>query len=113
MLKGTYTFLDKDKGPISPRMKGARKFSCSLVVIILISSLIFGFLGGVIAIYSLTGGKSLKETKLGQLIEKKEVVKVEEESATIEAVKKVSPAVVSITATQKAKNQTRNQNYYH
>ena len=97
MAVGRLSFEDKGISGQPRKFKKPSKVSCATVIIILVSSLIFGFLGGVVSIYALSGRAGLEESKLGLDIGKK-TYKVTEESAAIDAVKKVSPSVVSITA---------------
>lgn len=91
-LKNTLN-LDSEKSQF-PRQK--KKPGIFLVIL---SSLVFGFLGGVIAIYSLGQSPSVEDSKLGETISQNKIVKVTEESGIIDAVKKVEPSVVSIIAT--------------
>lgn len=66
----------------------------SLIIVLLFASLISGMIGGSIASYF---GKDLKEviTEVGT-----QKITLEEESAVIDVVEKVSPSVVSITSEQ-------------
>lgn len=91
------TFEDKGFSGRPQKIKKPFKISCGLIIILLVSSLIFGFLGGVISVYSLLDTAGLKESKLGLDVGKK-IYQVTEESGVINAAKKVSPSVVSITA---------------
>lgn len=96
MVAGRLSFEDKGISGRPRKFKKPSKVSCTTVIIILVSSLVFGFLGGVVSIYALSGRAGLEESKLLDIGSK--IYKVTEESATIDAVKKVSPSVVSITA---------------
>lgn len=97
MIKTKMSFTDKGFSGLPQKFKKPSKFHCGTILILLISSLIFGFLGGVISLYSLVDISSLKDNKLGLDLGKK-TYQVSEESGVIDAVKKVSPSVVSIIA---------------
>ena len=97
MPETKFTFKDRGFSSLPQKLKKPSKMSCGLVIFLLISSLIFGFLGGTAAIYSLSKNGSLSNTKLGLDLGTKNY-KVTEESAITTAVEKVTPSVVSITA---------------
>lgn len=95
-IKGTLRF-ENDKSIMRPKKRPN-------LLVIIISSLIFGFLGGIIAIYSLGQTPNIKESKLGQTVTQEKNVKVTEESGTIDSVKKVEPSVISIVATSEVQD---------
>ncbi|HLC39063.1 MAG TPA: trypsin-like peptidase domain-containing protein [Patescibacteria group bacterium] len=95
MAPRKFLFEDKAFGSKPQRYKKGSKFSCGMLAFIIISSLIFGFLGGAGAIYALSGNKNFSNSSLGLDLAKK-TYKVTEESVIISASKKVSPSVVSI-----------------
>lgn len=78
----------------------SKRVSCLLFVIVFLASVIGGGLAGGLAAWMV--GKNIKaDTQVdGFSLNGTQVYKVEEESAFIDAVKKVSPAVVSITLTK-------------
>ncbi len=82
--------------------KDSRKFSLKLIAGISILSFVFGILGGGLASRVIVPYLLHRLGKSQEIIapQKYEKIKVEEESAIIEAVKKVSPAVCSITSTK-------------
>jgi S1-C subfamily serine protease len=86
--------IEISKSPTNHKKPSVVKLN--MVIILLITSLVFGFLGGVAGVYSLSHNGSLNNTTLQSLGTK--TYKVTEESATIDVVKKVTPSVVSITA---------------
>ncbi len=69
------------------------------ITTILISGLIFGFLGGLLSVYYIVQKDGIKDSTISSLVQKNENVKLTESSAVIDSAKKVSPAVVSISAT--------------
>ncbi|HLB32258.1 MAG TPA: trypsin-like peptidase domain-containing protein [Patescibacteria group bacterium] len=96
-----------DTGAEHP-LSRARRPRGGLVVAAIILSFIMGILGGVVGLVLATSAPESVQKALGidQLktavsdAVKTERIKVEEESATIDAAKKVAPAVVSITFTK-------------
>ena len=83
-----------------PKLTFSNKQKLALYII---GVFIVGFLGGIAGIYFLIHqGYLSKNTDLG--IVTKETLKVDENSATIDAVNKVSPAVVSIISTSQVPN---------
>jgi serine protease Do len=83
-----------------PKMNFSNKQKLALY---LIGVFMVGFLGGIAGIYFLIHqGYLAKNTNLGLVT--KETLTVDENSATIDAVNKVSPAVVSIVSTSEVPN---------
>lgn len=94
------TYLEEE--PLPKRFKG-KKGQNWFIVIFLILAFLMGFLGGTGALVVLSGNRYLKE-KLGIDLQNltlskttNEKIVLEESSKVIDAVKKVSPAVVSIS----------------
>jgi len=98
-------YLDEYTGGIKKIKKGG-----TLVVMFLILSLLMGLIGGTAAVLVLSSNSRLqnilgiKNSNLNITTTKTEKLKLEESSAIIDAVKKVTPAVVSITTTATAQD---------
>lgn len=96
-----------DDGKESP-LENKKKRGGSLAVVAMLFSLFLGLIGGVLGTILVLAAPSNIQSKLGidklqQAVDdsvKNEKIVVEEESATIDVVKKVSPAVVSIMFTK-------------
>jgi serine protease Do len=76
-----------------------KKNTSLMISIVLISGMIFGFLGGLLSVYYIVQKDGIKDSTISSLVQKNENVKLTESSAVIDSAKKVSPAVVSISAT--------------
>lgn len=70
-----------------------------LISLVLVSGLIFGFLGGLLSVYYIVQKDGIKDSTISSLVQKNETVKLIEDSAIVDSAKKVTPAVVSISAT--------------
>ena len=100
------TYLDELDDKIKHRFRGIQKNRGGLfIVLFLVLSLIMGILGGTGALIILSSSATLKD-KLGINLQNINLnhtqttkLVLEESSAIIDSTKKVSPAVVSITAT--------------
>lgn len=97
------TYLE-DNGESQPRFRGIHKAGGKFIVFFLILSFIMGIIGGTGALLVLSTSSTLKN-KLGIDLQNLNINKtnteklvLEESSAVIDASKKVSPSVVSITS---------------
>lgn len=99
-------YLDETPHPMDKRGKKTMNFSGSFIAILVLVSLIMGATGGVGTLLILSKSQALKnklginlqDLNISQNVTKKVIL--EESSAVIDAVKKVSPAVVSISTSR-------------
>jgi len=100
-IDNTVPETENFSSPQSQQVK-VKKFGFWKILGIILISLIFGGIGGVLAQKIIIPFVEQKLGKSGEIVvaEKTENVTVEESSATISAVKKVNPSVVSIVSTK-------------
>lgn len=82
---------------VTEKIKNIMKNSKIYIGMVIITGLIFGFLGGLLGVWWMIQYGGIENNVIGSVIQKKETVKLTEDSAIIDTVKKVQSAVVSIT----------------
>ncbi len=82
---------------VTEKIKNIMKNSKIYIGMVIITGLIFGFLGGMLGVWWMIQYGGIENNVIGSVIQKKETVKLTEDSAIIDTVKKVQSAVVSIT----------------